>query len=71
MTKDKWGRDLDQIEFVESKLTGSRDRLKKAQAFANSLPAGSAERAQVMIDEIEILQQVLEKLCQHLRGRLH
>jgi hypothetical protein len=71
MTKDKWGRDLDQIEFVESKLTESRDRLKKAQAFANSLPASSAERAQVMIDEIEILQQVLEKLCQHLRGRPH
>jgi hypothetical protein len=60
-----------QIEFVSSKLAESRDRLKKAQAFANSLPAGSAECAQVMIDDFETLQQVLGQLCQNLRGRPH
>jgi hypothetical protein len=73
MPKHKPGHDLDEIEFAESKLTESRDRLKKFRDLQNSFFAGSAERAQAatIIDEIEILHRLLERLCKRLRGRPH
>jgi hypothetical protein len=73
MPKHKPGDNLDEIEFAESKLAKSRDRLKKFRGLQNSFVAGSAERALAArtIDEIENLHQVLDRLCHRLRGRPH
>ncbi len=73
MPKYKPSHELDEIEFAESKLAESRDRLKKFKVLQNSFVASSAERAQAatIIDEIEILHRVLERLCRRLRGRPH
>jgi hypothetical protein len=73
MPKHKPSHDLDEVEFAESKLVESRDRLKQFKDLQNSFIASSAERAQpaTIIDEIEILHQVLERLCRRLRGRPH
>jgi hypothetical protein len=73
MPKHKPSHDLDEVEFAESKLVESRDRLKQFKDLQNSFIASSAERAQAatIIDEIEILHQVLERLCRRLRGRPH
>jgi hypothetical protein len=73
MLKHKPGHNPDEIEFAESKLAESRDRLKIFRDLQNSFPAGSAERALAarIIDEIEILHQVIDQLCHRLRRRLH
>jgi hypothetical protein len=72
MTKDKPGSNLDEIEFAESKLAESRDRLKRLKNLQEPFLAGSAQRVQAtIIDEIETLHQVIERLCRRLRGRLH
>ena len=73
MPKHELGDKLDEIEFAESKLAESRTRLRKFRDLQNSFVAGSAERAQAttIIDEIEILHRVLDRLCQRLRGRTH
>ena len=73
MPKHKPGDNLDEIEFAESKLGESRDRLKKFRDLQNSFLASSAERALAArtIDEIENLHQVLDRLCHRLRGRPH
>jgi len=73
MAKHKLGDKLDEIEFAESKLAESRDRLHKFRDSQNSFIAGSAERAQAatIIQEIELLHRVLGRLCRRLRGSLH
>jgi len=73
MTKDKPGGDLEEVEFAESKLTESRDQLKRLRSLQNSALTDSAERARaaIIIDEIETLHRVIEQLCRRLRGRLH
>jgi hypothetical protein len=52
---------------------GSRSRLRKFRDLQNSFFAGSAERALAarIINEIEGLHQVLERLLQRFRGRSH
>lgn len=72
MPKHKPDHNPDEIEFAESKLAESRDRLKIFRDLQNSFLAGSAERALAarIIDEIEILHQVIEQLC-HRPRRLH
>jgi hypothetical protein len=73
MPKHRPGNNLDDVEFAESKLAESRSRLTKFRDLQSSFLAGSAERAQAagIIDEIEMLHQLLERLCQRLRGRRH
>jgi hypothetical protein len=73
MLKSESGHNLDDIEFAESKLAESRDRLKKFRDLHDSFFAGQAERDQTatIIDEIENLHRLLDQLCHRLRGRPH
>jgi hypothetical protein len=73
MPEHKPGHNLDEIEFAESKLAESRDRLKKFRDLQSSFATGSAERALAArtLDEIENLHRLLDRLCHRLRGRPH
>ena len=71
MPKHKPGHTLDDLAFAGGELAESRDRLNKFRDLQKSFVVGSAERAQadVIIDEIETLHQVLDRLCHRLRRR--
>jgi hypothetical protein len=73
MPKHNPSHNLDEVESAERKLAESRSRLRKFRDLQNSFFAGSAERplAARIINEIEGLHQVLERLLQRFRGRSH
>lgn len=73
IARDRPSYDHDELEFAESKLEESRARLPKFRALQHSFIAGSAERMQAdsLVEEIEVLHQMIERLCRQLRARTH
>lgn len=61
----------DFVVFAEKRLTESRDRMKDYRNLENSFVPGSVERerATALLEEIEVLQQFMDRLCRQLRRR--
>lgn len=71
--RDRPSYDHDALGFAESELEESRARLPKFRALQHSFIAGSAERMQAdsLVEEIEVLHQIIDRLCRQLRVRAH
>ena len=65
------GENFDEIAFAEKTLAESRDRMKDFRDLENSFVPGSVEheRASTLLEEIEVLHQVMDRLCRQLRLR--
>jgi hypothetical protein len=65
------GEDFDKIAFAEKRLAESRDRMKDYRNLENSFVPGSVERerATILLEEIEVLHQFMDRLCRQLRVR--
>jgi hypothetical protein len=65
------GENFDELAFAEKRLAESRDRMKDYRNLENSFVPGSVERerASILLEEIEVLQQVMDRLCRQLRFR--
>jgi hypothetical protein len=61
----------DFVAFAEKRLTESRDRMKDFRDLENSFVPGSdeRERASILLEQIEVLHQVMDRLCRQLRLR--
>ena len=66
---DKSGREL---AFAERRLAESRGRMKSYRDLENSFIPGSVERkrASILVEEIEVLQEMMDRLCQQARRML-
>jgi hypothetical protein len=65
------GQDFDELAFAEKQLAESRDRMKDYRNLENSFVPGSVERerAGILVEEIEVLHQIMDRLCYQLRLR--
>jgi hypothetical protein len=65
------GENFNELEFAEKRLAESRDRMKDYRNLENSFVPGSVERerASILLEEIEVLHQVMDRLCHQLRLR--
>ena len=63
---DKSGREL---AFAERRLAESRGRMKSYRDLENSFIPGSVERirARILVEEIEVLQKMMGRLCRRHR----
>ena len=59
----------DFVALAEKRLAESRDRMKDYRSLKNSLVPGSdeRERASILLEQIEVLHQVMDRLCRQLR----
>jgi hypothetical protein len=55
----------DFVAFAERRLAESRDRMKDYRDLESSFVPGSVERerASILIEEIEVLHKVMDRLC--------
>jgi hypothetical protein len=65
------GENFDELAFAEKRLAESQDRMNDYRNLENSFVAGSVERerASILLEEIEVLHQVMNRLCRQLRLR--
>jgi hypothetical protein len=61
----------DFVALAEKRLAESRDRMKDYRNLANSFVPDSDERKRAtnLLEEIEVLHQVMDRLCRQLRLR--
>jgi hypothetical protein len=61
----------DFVAFAEKRLAESRDRMEDYRNLENSFVPGSVERERVtiLLEDIEVLHQALDRLCRQLRLR--
>ena len=66
------GRDFDDLALAEKKLAESRGRMKDYRDLERSFVPGSDDRirATMLVEEIESLQRVMDRLCRQMRHRL-
>jgi division protein CdvB (Snf7/Vps24/ESCRT-III family) len=57
------------LAFAEKRLAESRDRMQDYRKLENSFVAGSVdrERASILLEDIEVLHQIMDRLCHQLR----
>jgi len=69
---DQSGLDYHELELAERRLAEFRHRMKELRALQNSFAPGSPERirANMLLEEIEVLYQVLDDLCRQFRRRM-
>jgi hypothetical protein len=61
----------DFVALAEKRLAESRDRMKDYRSLKNSFVPGSVERerASILLEQIEVLHQAMDRLCCQLRLR--
>jgi len=61
----------DFVALAERRLAESRDRMKDYRSLKNSFVPGSdeRERTSILLEQIEVLHQVMDRLCRQLRLR--
>ncbi|HWY92227.1 MAG TPA: hypothetical protein VNY04_04935 [Chthoniobacterales bacterium] len=61
----------DFVALAEKRLAESRDRMKDYRNLANSFVPDSDERKRAtnLLEEMEVLHQVMDRLCRQLRLR--
>jgi hypothetical protein len=61
----------DFVALAEKRLAESRDRMKDYRNLENYFVPGSDERERAinLLEEIEVLHQVMDRLCRQLRLR--
>ncbi len=71
--EDKLGRDLEHLEFAESRAARGRDRLNHLKSQREYFAFGAREREQVerLLINLENLQTLLEDFCHRLREKIN
>ena len=71
--EDKLSRDLEQLEFAETKAADSRRRLNHVRNLFQSFAMDTPEREQAgrLLVNLENLQTLLEDFCHRLRAQIN
>jgi hypothetical protein len=69
--EDKLARDLEQLEFAETRAAKGRKRLNHVRTIRDGLVPGSVEHLQAerLVVNFEAIQKLLEEFCHRLRHR--
>jgi hypothetical protein len=70
--EDKLGRDLEQLEFAESRTAACRNRLSHLGRLQECFAAGSIDRAQAerLLDNSQAILQLMDGFCSHMREKV-
>ena len=68
IAREKSGRESDGLASAERRLAESRARMPDYMNIENSFIPGSVERmrASILVEEIEVLQKMMDRLCRQL-----
>ena len=71
--EDKLGRDLEHLEFAESRSANGRERLNHLRKVREAFAFGTRERehADRLLVNVENLQTLLEDFCHRLRAKVN
>ncbi len=68
--EDKLSRDLEQLEFAETRAANGRQRLQQVRRLRDKLDPAMRDNADRLVANIEATQQLLEDFCHQLRTRV-
>ena len=70
---EKFGRDLEHLQFVEVKTASARDRADYLSKLRNTSADGSAERAEAekVLANFEAIHELMEQFCRHMRKKVN
>ncbi|CCE12136.1 conserved hypothetical protein [Bradyrhizobium sp. STM 3843] len=71
--EDKLSRDLEHLEFAESRAAESRDRVNRLRKLRDAFEEGSPDRAQAdrVLANVEAIHKLMEQFCHHMRQRVN
>ncbi len=71
--EDKLGRDLEQLQFAETRAANGRERLNRLRETLNGGGVAASDRAwtERQIANFEAIQHILDNFCHQLRQKVN